>query len=415
MDNPFFGFSDYHVALAICGSVMVLAYWLPRFLGRFQPASSGLLIAGGAALFTFAPLSPTILDPVTNPAIWQYMSEAAVVLALFGTGIRIDKALEWRRWLPAARLLAITMPLCMVAVAIAGVWIGLTLASAVLIAAVLAPTDPVLAGDVQVGAPTKGGEQPVRFALTTEAGLNDALAFPFVYLAILVATVTAPTFGDYAEWVLLYVVYKIVIGAAIGALSGWLLGRVLFVYPQENTLAQSGSGVIAFAGVILVYGASELIEGYGFLAVFVFGLVLRRIEQDHEYHGRLHSFSAALEHSVTAVLLVLLGGALPTILPYLQWRDVALALSFLLLIRPGFGLLGLIGSAQPMRERAFIAFYGVRGLGSIYYLAYAAGQIEMINEERLWAITCFTIVASTVIHGFSASTLVRRVTKPAPA
>ncbi len=413
MNDPFFGLSSYHIALAICGSVIVLAYWLPRFLYRLEPASSALLIAGGAALFTATPIQSGVMDPVSYPAIWMYASEAAVVLALFGTGIRIDNSMDWRRWIPAARMLAITMPLCMIAVAIGGVWIGMTLASAVLLAAVLAPTDPVLAGSVQVGAPAKGGEHPVRFALTTEAGLNDALAFPFVYLAILVASTAALTIGDFTQWALQYVVYKIVVGTVLGAAAGWLLGMVLFVFPKDNPLAQSSSGVIAFAGIILVYGISELVEGYGFLAVFVFGLALRRVEADHEYHTRLHAFSTAIEHAITAVMLVLLGGAFPAVFDDLQWPDVALALVFLILIRPLAGIIGLVGYDRPLRERAFIAFYGVRGLGSIFYLAYASGQIEMVDEGRLWAITCFTIVASTVIHGFSASALVRRVTKPA--
>ena len=192
------------------------------------------------------------------------------------------------------RLLLIAMPLCILAVAFGGMLIGMTLAGAVLLAAVLVPTDPVLAADVQVGPPLEGGEHPVRFALTTEAGLNDGLAFPFVYLDIFLVAATGTAEEWLWKWFGLYVIYKIVIGTLAGLVAGWLLGKVLFALPRNNPLATTSSGVIAFAAVLLTYGATELIEGYGFIAAFAMGLILRRAESDHDYHTRLHSFSEAL-------------------------------------------------------------------------------------------------------------------------
>ena len=187
-DDPFFGLYPLHVLMAAMGVAAILAYWLPRFVSRREPAASGILIILGALAFSFLPGIPTVPDPRTEPGIWEITSELAVIIALFGTGLRIDDISSWRRWSPTVRLLAVAMPLTILAVAALGVWLaGMTLAGAILLGAVLAPTDPVLAGDVQVGPPLEGGEHPVRFTLTTEAALNDGLAFPFVYLGLIVA------------------------------------------------------------------------------------------------------------------------------------------------------------------------------------------------------------------------------------
>ncbi len=408
MDDAFFGLAGYHILLVGCGLVIVAAYWLPQFLAKREPSASGLLMLGGLAVFGLMPGMPQALDPVDRPAVWELASEFAVIIALFGTGIRIDRILGMRLWTPTIRLLLVAMPLCIVFVTFAGTLAGMTVAGAVLLAAVLAPTDPVLAGDVQVGAPLEGGEHPVRFALTTEAGLNDGLAFPFVYLAIFMAA-SGGIGGWIGEWIGLYLVYKIVVGLLCGLAAGWVLGKLLFVFPRGNPLAEGGTGVIALAGVLLTYGLTELIEGYGFIAAFVMGATLRRIESDHEYHGRLHGFSEALEHAVTAILLVMLGGAIPALVPYFDWPHALIGVALVFLIRPLSGLVALIGTDLGWRQRGVIAFFGVRGLGSIYYLAYAGGQIELVNEGTLWATVVFTILLSTLVHGFTAGVTLDRV------
>jgi NhaP-type Na+/H+ or K+/H+ antiporter len=338
-------------------------------------------------------------------------AEFAVIVALFGTGIRIDRVRGKGLWSPTVRLLAIAMPACIIVVALVGLLAGLTLAGAILLAAVLAPTDPVLAADVQVGPPLEGGEHPVRFALTTEAGLNDGLAFPFVYLAIFIVGASGGV-GDWlGEWFGFYLVYKILVGTVAGAGAGWLLGKILFGIPRGNSLAESGSGVIALAGVLLTYGATELVEGYGFIAAFVMGLALRREEANHAFHGRLHNFSDALEQAVTAIMLVMLGGAIPALVPFLDWRHAILGIALIFVIRPASGMLALAGTSLPYRQRGVIAFYGVRGIGSIYYLAYAGGQLDLVNEGALWATVVFTILLSTIVHGFSAGSVVLSATR----
>lgn len=410
-DEPFFGLDGYHVALAAMGAGLILAYWIPRFFSGREPAASGLLILAGMLSFSFIPGMPAAIDPREQPRIWELLSELTVIVALFGTGIRIDKVSSYTRWRPTVRLLAVMMPLTIGAVALLG-WLlaGMTLAGALLLGAVLAPTDPVLAGDVQVGPPTEGGEHPVRFSLTAEAGLNDGLTFPFVYLALIIAAQGfAPTEWG-AEWLLRDLVYRIVAGAASGAAIGWLLGKALFALPRGNILAETGSGVFALAGVLFCYGATELIEGYGFIAVFVAGLTLRRTEANHLFHGKLHSFNEAIEHALTAVILILIGGVLPALWSVIDWRYIAISLLLIFVIRPLGGWYALAGAGLKPRERLVVAAYGVRGIGSVYYMAYAATHIELVDEGPLWATIAFTILISTIVHGFTAGAAVEKVT-----
>lgn len=410
MAKPFFGFESYHVALASIGASILLAFWLPRFLSGREPAASALLIAAGAAAFFLVPGMPPTIDPRASPEPWEVVSEIAVIVALFGTGLRIDNLTSYRRWRPTIRLLLVAMPLTIAAVALLGFWLaGMTLAGALLLGAVLAPTDPVLAGDVQVGPPTEGGEHAVRFSLTTEAGLNDGLAFPFVHLGLIVAA-EGISFGSLAtDWFARDVLYRILVGAGAGAGLGWLLGKILFGLPRRNVLADTGSGVLALAGILLCYGAAELLEGYGFIAVFVAGLALRRVEKEHEFHGKLHMFSEALEHALTAVLLLLIGSVLPLLWSELDWRYMAIAISLIFVVRPLVGWLSLVGTELHGRERLVVAAFGVRGIGSIYYLGYATGHMNFVNEGQLWATIAFTIFLSTVVHGLTAGAAVDRV------
>jgi NhaP-type Na+/H+ or K+/H+ antiporter len=189
------------------------------------------------------------------------------------------------------------------------------------------------------------------------------------------------------------------------------LGKVLFSIPRGNPLAKTASGVLALAGVLLSYGATELIEGYGFIAAFVSGLTLRRAEADHDFHARLHSFSEAIEHALTAILLLLIGGALPLLWPELDWRHVAVALALIFIIRPLVGWVSLSGTDLLGRERLVVAAYGVRGIGSIYYLSYATSHFPFTNTGQLWATIALTILISTVVHGLTAGTAVQRVTE----
>lgn len=400
--EPFFALDTYHVALTIVGATVILARWLPRLISRREPAAAPLMILFGAGAILLIPALPTLPDPRQTPLPWELLSELTVIVALFAAGMRIDSLQPWEKWWPTVRMLSIAMPLTIFAVAVLGTkFAGLTAGGAILLGAVLAPTDPVLAADVQVGPPHEGDQHSVRFTLTTEAGLNDGLAFPFVYLGLLVA---AEGFhpSDWAlDWLLRDVLYRIFVGGLMGWLGGKALGYVLFKIPRGAVLAETGSGVIALAGILLCYGSTEMAEGYGFISVAILGLTLRRVEEAHHFHRSLHDFSEAIEDALTALLLLALGSVLPLLFADLSWTHFTVALILLVVIRPVSGWIALLTSDFDYRSRAVASVYGVRGIGSIYYLCYAGNQLEFINETQLWSLVALVILLSTILHGFS--------------
>ncbi|SOE08813.1 sodium/proton antiporter (CPA1 family) [Hoeflea halophila] len=400
--EPFFAFNSYHIALAVIGMVVILARWLPRLVSRREPAAAPLVILFGAAAALLVPGLPPVPDPRQTPLVWELVSELTVIVALFGAGMRIDSLRPWNRWKATFRMLLFAMPLTILAVALLGIGVaGLTVAGAILLGAVLAPTDPVLAADVQVGPPHEGSEHPVRFTLTTEAGLNDGLAFPFVYLGLIVAAEGLNPGVWALDWILRDIVYRIALGVGMGWLGGRALGFILFSVPRGSVLADTGSGVIALAGVLLCYGSTELIEGYGFIAVAVLGLTLRRIEEDHPFHRKLHDFSESIEHALTALLLLALGSVLPMLFMDLTWPHLVVAAALILVVRPLSGWLALSGTGLDSQSRMVISVYGVRGIGSIYYLCYAGSHMEFINEAQLWSLIGLVILMSTILHGFT--------------
>jgi len=254
---------------------------------------------------------------------------------------------------------------------------------------------------VQVGPPLEGGEHPVRFTLTAEAGLNDGLAFPFVYLGWIIAAQGTDPSVWLLDWVMRDLLCRITVGAALGALVGWIFGRILFSAWGSSAIEKTGPGVVALGAVLLCYGLVELAEGYGFIGAFTAGLVCRRVQERHHFHKRLHDFSEAVEHALTAIILVLLGSALPALWPVLDWNHTLI----------GFGLLLVIRPIVAPRDRLIVGFFGVRGIGSIYYLGYATGHVEFVNEDQLWALVAYTIFASAIIHGTTSFLVDRYASK----
>ncbi|SFG71508.1 NhaP-type Na+/H+ or K+/H+ antiporter [Palleronia marisminoris] len=407
MEDARFGFDAYHILLVALGGSLLVSYWLPHLFFRRAPAATALLMVCGMTGSLLFPDVVAGIDPTEHPEIWELAAEIVVIVVLFATGLRIDDLGGLRLWRPTVRLLAITMPLTIAAVALLG-WsvAGMTVGGAILLGAVLAPTDPVLAGDLQIGPPLEGKEHPVRFALTTEAGLNDGLAFPFVYLALHVASAGTDPSVWLVEWITWDVLYRITVGTVLGAAIGWVLGRILIAVPAWNQVAAAGPGILVLAGVFLAYGIVELAEGYGFIAAFVAGLVCRRAEAKHKFHQRLHSFASSVENAITAILLVLLGSVMPSLWTHLDWGHTIIGFGLILVIRPLAGMIGLVGTELGLRARSVVALYGVRGIGSLYYLGYASTHVEFIDEGPLWALVAFTIFASTVIHGLTATATV---------
>jgi sodium/hydrogen antiporter len=410
----------------VAGASLLLAIVLPALLDRWAVSAPMVLVAVGIVI-GLTPLPDGLpLDPQENRAAIEHVTELAVLVALMGVGLAIDRPLElrnrasWRRWSPTWRLLGITMPLCIAGVALLGWGAGLAPAAALLLGAVLAPTDPVLASDVQVAGPQTGDHEvdeadELRFTLTSEAGLNDGLAFPFVYAAILLATEGAVRHWA-LEWVFFYLIGKVALGVLAGLLVGRVLAYVAFRSASPSLrVAERGESLLALAALITAYGVGEVVHGYGFLAVFVCAMTFRSAERDHDYHAAMHEVAERLERLLTLFVLLVLGIALTRgLLASLDWRGVAIGLALIFLVRPAAGLLGLapLGSRiSPLTgpQRWAAAFFGVRGVGSIYYLAYAAGEVEAFGADWLWSTVGFTIVASVLVHGALASPVMRRV------
>ena len=409
----------------LLGCSLLLAAVLPQLLHRWALSAPIVLVATGMLIGLIPSLADVELDPVAARPVVEHVTEITVLVALMGVGLALDRPLRlrerasWRAWSPAWRLLGIAMPLTVGAVALLA-WgpLGVAAPAAVLLGAALSPTDPVLASDVQVEGPTLEGDveeidedDEVRFALTSEAGLNDGLAFPFVYAAIFLATV-GPVSQWGVEWLAWNLVGKVVVGVVVGVLVGWAMARLAFRAPSRSLrLAEVGEPLLALAALLLAYGAAELVGGYGFLAVFACALTVRSVERDHDYHRHMHDVVARLETLLTLVVLLGLGFALTNgLLAHLDWRGVLVALALVLVIRPVVGWLSFLGhrtqvGAQGLdhRERLVVAFFGVRGVGSIYYVAYAAGAASFPEERWLWSTVGFTVALSVVLHGILAT------------
>ncbi len=304
------------------------------------------------------------------------------------------------------------MPLTIAAIALFGsLAMGLPVAVAIVLGAALAPTDPVLAGDVGVGPPGEEDEREPHFAVTAEAGLNDGLAFPFVNLGLFLA-VAEREGGWVAEWLLADVVYAVVVGLALGAVGGWLLAAAVLRLRARGLLARDFDGWVAVGAVLVLYGAAELAGGYGFLAAFAGGLGFRRYERDHEVNERVHQGAEVVE-KFSELAAILLLGSMVTVAGWAEagWAGAALAPLLLLAIRPLAVFAGFVGSRVEPRERAFLAWFGVRGVGSLYYAAAAiASGLLTVQEAQtvFWAIAV-CVVASIVVHGISGAPFARRL------
>ncbi|PVM88622.1 cation transporter [Caulobacter endophyticus] len=401
--------APYILGLTGAGVLIALVAWLPLVLRRLPISLPIICIALGAALFSFAPIDLRPL-PSRHMAFTERFAEFVVIIALMGAGLKIDRVFHVRRWQVAWRLLGVTMPLSIAAITALGVLTGMPWVAALLLGAALAPTDPVLASDVQVGPPKSGEEDEVRFGLTSEAGLNDGLAFPFVHLAIVLAAAAGTGQPWVADWLTHNVLWEIGAGVIGGWLVGWAFGWLTFRIPSESKLAATGDGLIAIAATFLSYGLTELINCYGFLAVFVTALTLRHAHREHEFQRQMHDVTEQIERLAMMVLLLLFGGALVSgILAPLSWTDVGLAVAILLVIRPVAGLIGLVGFRAVRSEKLTLAFFGIRGVGTIYYLAYALGRSDFPQAERLWAIAALVILLSIIGHGLTVTPIMRRL------
>lgn len=413
------------LAFVIFGLGLILAVRLEKVLARFWLSLPIVYVAAGYLLYSL-PLGLPNINPTFDgfdALALEYVTEFIVIASLAAAGIAIDRPVNWANWRQIWPLLVIAMPLTIAAVTWLGWWgLGLPLASALLLGAAMAPTDPVLARSVQVGPPGDRERHDVRFSLTVEAGLNDGLAFPFTYLAI--AAVGMSSLGAWTlEWAALDLGWRIVAGVAVG----WAVGRAGAWYvfereadapmaeiEQDEARAQpkysTSEGLIVLGTLLLGYGLAELVEGYGFLAVFVGAVTARQCENRSRYHKLSHHFIDQIEQIVLVAVLLGFGAMLASgVLAALTWPAALLGLALVFVIRPLAGLLSETLCDLPLAGRLAVAFLGVRGMGSIYYLAYGQNHGTFEGLDVLWATASFTILVSIIVHGIVAGPLIAYV------
>ena len=395
------------LGLAFFAAVAALSHQHERAFS----ASLIYLGLGIAAASVIDLLDVTWLHPIDDAELLESVSELAIVIALFGTGLKLDRPIGLRSWSIVWRLLGVAMPLTIGAVALFGVHaMGLPVGVALMLGAILAPTDPVLAGDVGVGPPGEEDEREPNFSLTGEAGLNDGLAFPFLFLGVYVATRDGG--GWIAEWFTADVLYGVLVGLAIGALGGYGIASAAVWLRERDLLSTDFDGWLSVPAVLTVYGLTELLGAYGFLAAFAAGVAFRRHEHTHEHNRRVHDGAEVVEKFGELAVILLIGSML-------SWNGLAapglsgwlLVPVLLLVIRPAAVLLSLIGSERDWKERAFVAWFGVRGIGSLYYVAVAVGTGVLAGDATVvvWtALAC--VVVSVFVHGVTATPFARRVT-----
>ncbi len=410
--GPGLSFGEPYVLGLLFGGIAVFAAVgaLSHQNDRAFSASLVYLGFGLAAAVALEVLGIGWLDPLADASVYEKAAELAVVVALFGTGLKLDRELRLASWSRVGRLLLIAMPLTIAIIAVFGTQVmGLGIGAALVLAAALAPTDRVLAGDVGVGPPGDEDEREPSFSITGEAGLNDGLAYPFVLLGIILAgREPAGWFGD---WLLQDVVYKVVVGIALGAALGYGIAAAAVRLRDRHLLSHDLDGWLALAAVLLIYGATEIVSGYGFLAAFAGGIAFRRYEHGHEYNRRVHAGAETVEKFGELALILLLGASVTIAgVQAPGWSGWLLAPALLLVVRPASVMAALTRTQLPYRERAFVAWFGVRGIGSLYYVAVAIGAGVLSDTEAttvFWT-TTVCVIASIFVHGTTATHLSRR-------
>jgi NhaP-type Na+/H+ or K+/H+ antiporter len=417
--------------LLLIGALFMLMALTGTTLKRLPLTTAIIYMAVGFVLGASV-LGVLPVDPIADAALLERVTEIAVLISLFTSGLKLRTPLHEGRWILPLRLAFGAMMLTVGMLALAGAFLlQLPWGAAILLGAILAPTDPVLASDVQVANP--GDRDRLRFSLTGEAGLNDGTAFPFVMLGLgLLGLHEVGAFGW--RWLAVDVGWAVLGGLAVGGGLGTLVGRLVLYLRREHQEAVGLDDFLVLGLITLSYGIAVGLHTYGFLAVFAAALALRRIEMQHTGEhpadeiaamaraGAAHeiatdpqaapaymtetalAFNEQLERISELGVVVLLGAMLSR--TYLLGEVLWFVPLLLLVIRPVATGLGLIGSRTSQVQRRLIGWFGIRGIGSLYYLFYAL-QHGLLPDlaHRLTSLTLAVVAVSIVMHGLSVTPL----------
>lgn len=394
----------------ILGIIGLTLPWLTT-LEKYKPLNIPMVALLLGMLVFSLPIDLPTPDPIKHGNVILKLSELSVIISLMGVGLKIDRPFSIKNFRVPLLLATLTMVGCIAATAGLGWWLGLAPASALLLGAVFAPTDPVIANDIQVEFDENEAEEHhVKFSLTAEAGINDGTAFPFTWLAIWAAAEGFSSTGWLGTWLLQDLVYRIAAGLAIGYGMGRLIAWLFFTLPQKVKYPPKQLGFLAIAVTMLVYGLTEVFSGYGFIAVFVAALTIRHYERAHSFQKEMHDVVFQVEQFFITILLLLLGGYFVDFwFQSLTWPVVVLVLTFLLVIRPVFGLLSTFSQKMNWKHRWIIAFMGIKGVGSFFYLAFALHETSFIDARLLWATVAFLVVVSIFLHGITGFFVKRKL------
>jgi NhaP-type Na+/H+ or K+/H+ antiporter len=415
----------------IIGLVFVVTGLSVSWVHRMPVTTAFLSVLAGVAIGPYG-LAMLVVDPLASARLLEHVSEIAVVISLFTAGLKLRVPLRNRRWRAPVLLATLAMAIGVALMtAIGWIGLGLPLGAALLLAAILAPTDPVLASDVQVESPADGDR--LRFALTGEAGLNDGTAFPFVMLGLgLLGLHDVGAFGW--RWLAVDLVWAVGAGLGIGWATGKCVGRLALFLRRERQEAIGSDDFLALGLIAISYGLAVLLHAYGFLAVFAAGLAVRTLELEQlgedapprdlspplgdpqraahrrdapAYMARAMLFFNEHLERMGEVAIVVLVGALLDVRHFVA-GTLGFAALVLFAVRP-LSVLPLLRHADlsPLQGR-LVAWFGIRGVGSIYYLMFAINQgIDPQTAERLIGITLAVVTASIVVHGISVTPLMQ--------
>ncbi len=401
---------SYDIFLFYIGFIILVATLFPRYLSNYVMSAPIVYLVLAIIVFSFLEFSP-LPHLSENPYYGKRLTEFGVIVSLTAAGLKLKRPFAWDTWRISFRLLLFTMPLTIALIFLFG-WtmLGFAPATAMLLGAVIAPTDPVLASDTQTTPPMEDDVSSSRLALTTEAGMNDGLAFPFTNMAIAMATISIYPSDWIMDWLYIDLLYKIIVGALTGLASGWLLAKIIFLRPQPLTHETALTiGLLALSLTLLPYGLAELLDSYGFIAVFSAACMFRQQESTHRHLTIIHNFSEEIEKIMVAVLFTIAGIYISNgFLDDFQWYMIPAALIIIILIRPLTGFISLAGTRISNKRKWIIAFYGIRGIGSIYYLMYAFYHADFEQSKELLALVAVVIIFSIFIHGLTARPVIKK-------
>jgi NhaP-type Na+/H+ or K+/H+ antiporter len=427
------GAMELGIGALITGFLLIFMALSGTVLARLPLSTAMLYLFFGVLVspWGFGLLQPHVGQ---HTVLLERMTELVVLVSLFTAGLKLSPGLRDRRWVLPLRLAVTSMILTVLLIAaVAYMFLGLSAGASILLGGILAPTDPVLASDVQVTRPTD--RDSLRFALTGEGGLNDGTAFPFVLLGLgLLGVHDVGQLGW--RWLLVDGVWASLAGLGVGAFLGLAIGKLVLYLRREHKEAVGLDDFLAMGLIALSYGAALLAHVNGFLAVFAAGIALRHLEQSqsagqdsdkavekaaaHPDTSVADAIAVDPKHAPAFMAQAVLGfneqveriGELAVVITIgallwsLQWGDAVwwFIPVLLLLIRPLAVGVGLCRTPSSSEQRWLIAWFGIRGIGSLYYLMYAINHgLPHELAQQLTVMTLSVIVASIVLHGISVT------------